>query len=370
MKRISIKLDNKRAYDILIGRNNLDAVGTRLKAMNAGESIFIITDSKVGGLYVERLTGIFRKAGFHDIGLAEFTAGEKNKNVKTYVDLMTRLTRFDAGLNKHITLVVLGGGVPGDVGGFVAATFNRGIDYVQIPTTLLANVDSGIGGKVGIDFNNIKNKVGSFYQPKLVFVDLSLLKTLSSGEIRSGLAEVVKYGVIADPSLFEYVEGHVKDILALNLDVVEPIVEKSYRIKAGIVEQDEKDTRGIRMVLNYGHTIGHAVESAAGFKYSHGESVSIGMVCVNDIACEIGIFSQSEAERIERLLSKIGLPVKIANGKLADIIRFLKHDKKSISGANRFVLPVRIGKTEIKSEIPPELVKKTIKKRMISATPC
>ena len=365
MKTININLNKNRAYDILIGRNNLDAVGARLKAMNAGESIFIITDSKVGGLYAERLIGIFRKAGFYDIGLAEFPAGEKSKNIKTYVDLMTRLAKFDGGLNKRILVVNLGGGVTGDVGGFVAATFNRGIDYVQIPTTLLANVDSGIGGKVGIDFNNIKNKVGSFYQPKLVFVDLNLLKTLDIREVKSGLAEVVKYGVISDPAFLEYVEKHVKDSLALNLDVIEPIVEKSYRLKAGIVEQDEKDTRGIRMVLNYGHTFGHAVESAAGFKYSHGEAVAIGMVCVNDLACELGIFSRPEAERIETLLLKIGLPVKVAGCKLTDIVRFLKHDKKSIDNANRFVLPVKIGKTEIKSGVSPELVKKVLKKRMV-----
>lgn len=365
MKKISINLNKKKAYDILVGRDNLDTIGVRIKEMGIGESIFVITDSKVGALYAGRLIDIFRKAGFHDIGLAKFPEGEQNKNIKTYTGLMTRLAKFDGGLNKRILVVNLGGGVPGDIGGFVAATFNRGVNYVQIPTTLLANVDSGIGGKVGIDFNNIKNKVGSFYQPKLVFVDLSLLKTLNSREIRSGLAEVVKYGVIADPSLFRYAEEHVKDILALNLGVIEPIVERSYRLKARIVEQDERDTKGIRMVLNYGHTIGHAVESAAGFKYSHGESVSIGMVCANDIACEIGIFNQPEAERIEILLAKIGLPVKIVDGKLADIIRFLKHDKKSVNGTNRFVLPLKLGKTEIRSAIAPELVKKVLKKRMV-----
>ncbi|MCX5642192.1 MAG: 3-dehydroquinate synthase [Candidatus Omnitrophica bacterium] len=365
MTTISINLEGSRAYDILIGRDNLDTIGTKLKALNIGESIFIITDSKVAGLYAKRLVGIFRKSGFRDIGLAKFPGGEKSKNIKTYTGVLTGLAKFDGGLNKRILVVNLGGGVPGDVGGFVAATFNRGVNYVQIPTTLLANVDSGIGGKVGIDFHNIKNKVGSFYQPKLVFVDLSLLKTLNLKEIRAGLAEVVKYGVIADPSLLEYVEGHVKDILALNLDVIKPVVEKSYRLKAGIVEQDERDTKGIRMVLNYGHTIGHAVESAAGFKYSHGESVSIGMVCANDLACELGIFSRAEAERIEILLSKIGLPVKIAHGKLADIIRFLKYDKKSVDGGNRFVLPVKFGKTEIKSALSPALIKKVIKKRMV-----
>ena len=365
MKKISINLEGNRVYDILIGRDNLDLAGKQLKTMNIGESIFIITDLKVGGLYAERLVAVFRKAGFHDIALAKFPGGEKNKNIQTYTGLLTSLAKFDGGLNKQILVVNLGGGVPGDVGGFVAATFNRGVNYVQIPTTLLANVDSGIGGKVGIDFHNIKNKVGSFYQPKLVFVDLNLLKTLSPKEVRSGLAEVVKYGVIADPSLLGYVEQHVKDVLELNLRVIEPIVEKSYRLKAKIVEQDERDTRGIRMVLNYGHTIGHAVESAAGFRYSHGESVSIGMVCANDIACEIGIFDRLEAKRIETLLSKIGLPVRIAHGKPADIIRFLKHDKKSVQGANRFVLPVQIGKTEINGAIPPELTRKVIKKRMI-----
>ncbi|MFA5393953.1 MAG: 3-dehydroquinate synthase [Candidatus Ratteibacteria bacterium] len=365
MKTISVNLNKNMAYDIVVGCDNLDTIGTRLKALDIGESIFIITDAKVGGLYAKRLVAIFKKSGFHDVGLAKFPAGEKSKNIKTYTGLLTGLAKFDGGLNKHILVVNLGGGVPGDIGGFVAATFNRGVSYVQIPTTLLANVDSGIGGKVGIDFHNIKNKVGSFHQPKLVFVDLSLLKTLNLKEIRSGLAEVVKYGVIADPFLFKYVEEHVKDVLALNLGVIGPIVEKSYRLKARIVEQDEKDTKGIRMVLNYGHTIGHAVESAAGFKYSHGESVSIGMVCANDIACETGVFASAEAERIEILLSKIGLPVKIAHGKLADIIRFLKHDKKSVGGANRFVLPVKLGKTEVRSAISPELIKKVIKKRMV-----
>ncbi len=349
----------------MIGRKNLGTIGSRLKAMGVSESLFIITDSKVGGLYAEKLIGVFRKAGFRDIGLAKFPAGEKNKNIKTYVGLMTRLARFDGGLNKRILVVNLGGGVTGDVGGFVAATFNRGVGYVQIPTTLLANVDSGIGGKVGIDFHNIKNKVGSFHQPKLVFVDLNLLKTLDIREVRSGLAEVVKYGVVSDPAFLGYVEKYIKDSLALNLDVIELIVEKSYRIKAKIVEQDERDTRGIRMILNYGHTFGHAVESAAGFKYSHGEAVSIGMVCVNDLACELGIFSRPEAERIETLLLKIGLPVKVSGCKLTDIVRFLKHDKKSIDNANRFVFPVKIGKTEIRSGVSPELVKKVLKKRMV-----
>jgi len=360
-------LDKNRAYDILVGRDNLDTIGTSIKAMNIGESIFIITDSKVGALYAKRLIDVFKRAGFQDIDLAKFPNGEKNKNITTYSELMTKLAKFDGSLNKNILAVNLGGGVPGDMGGFVAATFKRGINYVQIPTTILANVDCGIGGKVGIDFNNIKNLLGAFHQPKLVFVDLSLLKTLNLREIRAGLAEVVKYGVIEDPSLLLDIGNHLKDILALNLDAIEPIVTKSYRIKARIVEQDEKDTKGIRMVLNYGHTIGHAVESAAGFKYSHGESISIGMVCANDIAGELGIFSRQEAERIETLLSKIGLPVKIANCKLADIMRFLTHDKKSVNGANRFVLPLQIGKTEIKSAIPQELIKKVIKKRMTNS---
>jgi len=367
MTKISINLDKNRAYDILVGRDNLDTIGTSIKAMNIGESIFIITDSKVGALYAKRLIDVFKRAGFQDIDLAKFPNGEKNKNITTYSELMTNLAKFDGSLNKNILAVNLGGGVPGDMGGFVAATFKRGINYVQIPTTILANVDCGIGGKVGIDFNNIKNLLGAFHQPKLVFVDLSLLKTLNLREIRAGLAEVVKYGVIEDPSLLLDIGNHLKDILALNLDAIEPIVTKSYRIKARIVEQDEKDTKGIRMVLNYGHTIGHAVESAAGFKYSHGESISIGMVCANDIAGELGIFSRQEAERIETLLSKIGLPVKIANCKLADIMRFLTHDKKSVNGANRFVLPLQIGKTEIKSAIPQELIKKVIKKRMTNS---
>ena len=365
MEKISINIEKNRAYDILIGRDNLDTIGTHIMAMNIGESIFIITDSRVGALYADGLIGIFKKAGFHDICLAKFPNGEKHKNLKTYTGLITKLAKFDGGLNKNILVVNLGGGVPGDIGGFVAATFNRGVNYVQIPTTLLANVDSGIGGKVGIDFEGIKNKLGSFHQPKLVFVDLNLLKTLNSREMKSGLAEVVKYGVIEDPSLLETIEEHLEDILGLNLDIIEQIVIKSYRIKARIVEQDEKDNKGIRMVLNYGHTIGHAVESAARFKYSHGESISIGMVCVNDIACELGLLNRQDAKRIETLLSKIGLPVKIANCKLMDIMKFLKHDKKSVNGVNRFILPLRLGKTEIRDSIPEKIIKKVISKRMV-----
>ena len=365
MKKIEIKLNGGRSYQIIIGQNNLDTIGDYLKAIDVGRSIFIVTDDKVGKIYAERLKKAFRKSGFDDIGLGRFPAGEQSKTWKTYFGLLKELIKFDGGHNKRILVANLGGGVVGDVGGFVAATFRRGIDYIQIPTTLLANVDSGVGGKVGIDFAGVKNLLGSFYQPKLVFVDLSLLKTLAPQEVRCGLAEVVKYGVISDRKLFGYLEENYKDALALNLKVIEPVVVKSYQIKAKIVEEDERDTKGIRIFLNYGHTIGHAVEAASGYRYSHGEAVAIGMVCANDIACNLAIFSRSLTRRIERLLVKIGLPVRIDRVPLNRIMHFLKYDKKASAGTNRFVLPVSLGRVEIKKGIPLTLIGNVIRQRKV-----
>ncbi|MFH0797035.1 MAG: 3-dehydroquinate synthase [Candidatus Omnitrophota bacterium] len=368
MKKIEIKLDGKRSYQVIIGQNHLDTVGDYLQGMDVGRSVFIITDDKVGKIYAERLKKIFRKSEFGDVGLAWFPAGEKSKTWKTYLWLLKELVKFDGGHNKRILVVNLGGGVVGDVGGFVAATFRRGIDYVQMPTSLLANVDSGVGGKVGIDFAGVKNLLGSFYQPKLVFVDLSLLKTLAPKEVRCGLAEVVKYGVISDRKFFRYLEKNYKDALALNLKVISPVVVKSYQIKARIVEEDERDTKGIRMILNYGHTIGHAVEAASDYRYSHGEAVAIGMSCANDIACNLAIFSRSSARRIENLLVKIGLPVRIDRVPLNRIMHFIKYDKKVSAGTNRFVLPVDLGRVVIKKEIPLALIENVIRQRTSGTT--
>ncbi|MEM0201509.1 MAG: 3-dehydroquinate synthase [Candidatus Micrarchaeaceae archaeon] len=364
MKKITVNLGSKNKYDIVIGYNNIDKIGSYVKKLNIGNSLFIITDSHVGSLYGEKVKNIFKESGFKDAYIAEFPEGEKSKVYETYLNLIEKLIKFDNGLNKNIFIATLGGGVPGDIGGFIAATFKRGINYIQIPTTLLANVDSGIGGKVGIDFRNIKNLLGAFYQPKFVFVDLSLLKTLDKRELKSGFAEVIKYGVIKDYKFFVYIEKHYKDILALKSDVMEKIVEKSYKIKADVVKKDEKDTKEIRIALNYGHTLGHAVESASKFYFKHGEAISIGMVCANDIAYKLGMLDLKEANRIENLLYKSSLPVKISHCKILDIIEFLRHDKKIISGTNRFVLPSSIGKVEVKRNIPEDLIKEVVKKRI------
>ncbi len=364
MKKITINLGQKRKYDVIIGYNNLNKIGSYIKKFDIGKSLFIITDSHVNKLYGQKVKNIFKKSGFQDIYIAEFPEGEKSKTYKIYLILIEKLIEFDNELNKDLFIATLGGGVPGDIGGFAASTFRRGINYIQIPTTFLANVDSGIGGKVGIDFKNIKNLLGSFYQPKLVFVDLSFLKTLDKRELKSGFAEVIKYGVIKDYKFFVYIEKHYKDILNLNPKIMESIVGKSYRIKADVVKKDERDTKEIRMALNYGHTIGHAIESASGFYFKHGEAISIGMVCANDIACNLGMLNLKDANRIENLLSKSQLPVKISHCKVSDIIEFLKHDKKNISGTNRFVLPSKIGKVEIKRGIPENLIEKVLKNRL------
>jgi 3-dehydroquinate synthase len=270
---------------------------------------------------------------------------------------------FSGAREKKVFVVNLGGGVVGDLGGFVAATYNRGINYVQIPTTLLAFVDCGIGGKVGINFNGAKNIIGAFHQPSLVFADLSFLETLSKRELRSGLAEVVKYGVIQSPKLFEFVEKNVDKIFSLDKAVIQEIAVESYSIKADIVARDEFDRKGIRARLNFGHTIGHAVESASRYAYRHGESVSIGMVCANDIAVMRGLLSNGDAARVENLLVKIGLPVRMKNHNLSEILEFFWRDKKFVNGKNKFVLASQIGKTRIVDDVPMRVVERAIRNR-------
>ena len=364
MQRIRIELDRGRSYPVLIGRDTLSVLPEQIRKLGLGESIFIVTDSRVKALYGRKVREILKRGGFDDVALTDFPAGEKSKNWRTYLALLRKLAAFAAGKNKKLLLVNLGGGVVGDMGGFAAATFKRGIDFVQVPTTLLANVDSGVGGKVGIDFERVKNLVGSFYQPKMVLVDLKLLDTLDRREIRSGLAEVVKYGVIKDAGLFAYLEKHCREATDLVPSVVEKIVTRSYRIKAGIVEQDERDTAGIRIVLNYGHTIGHAVEAASNYRYSHGEAVSIGMVCSGDLACELGLFPRPTAVRVEKLLSGIGLPVRIAGVPRERILHFLKFDKKAAAGTNRFILARALGRVVVRKGVAPELIRRVIQQRM------
>ncbi len=363
LKKLAVNLENGKGYNILIGYDIISKVGRNIKRLNLGDNIFLITSPNIGKLYVKSLVDGLKYIGYKHLIVKYVPDGERYKNIKSYEKLIDQISLFGINDDKKIFIINLGGGVIGDLGGFVAATYKRGINYIQIPTTLLAFVDCGIGGKVGVDLKNTKNIVGSFYQPKLVYADLSLLKTLNKRELKSGLAEVVKYGVIHSPKLFEFVENNIDKIFLLDKKIIEKIVIESYSIKADIVSKDEFDTKDIRIKLNFGHTIGHAIEAASKYAYRHGEAVSIGMVCANDIAVKLGLLDKNIAARIENLLIKIGLPVKIKKVKLSEIIYYFWRDKKFVNGVNRFIFAKGIGKVKIVENIPINIVKAVIKSR-------
>lgn len=365
MKTITVDIQGGRKYDIKIGHAVLAGIGQHIKKLDVGHSVFLITSPRISKHYLTPLLRSLQAAGFKDIKVEKVPDGEKHKNHKSYEKLLTSLLLFNKDDNKKIFVVNLGGGVVGDLGGFVAATYRRGVDYVQVPTTLLAFVDCGIGGKVGINFKTTKNIIGAFHQPKLVYADLSLLRTLNKREMRSGLAEVVKCGVIKSPQLFERVEAHIDDIFALDKRVIDEIVAECYTIKAEVVSKDELDKKGIRAVLNYGHTIGHAIEAASKYAYRHGEAVSIGMACANDIAVKLGLLHKNVAARIENLLTRIGLSVSIKKCSLADIMSFFWRDKKFVNGKNRLVFATKIGATKIVEDVPVGIIESVIKNRYV-----
>lgn len=366
-EKLKVDLASDRSYDVIIGCSNLDKFGAHLKSLQLGNSIFIITTPTINRLYGRRLLDSLTKAGFapQDILLIQVPDGEQSKSVAQWLELIEKLYQFDRELRRQVLLLNFGGGVVGDLGGYVAASYRRGIDYVQLPTTLLSNVDSAVGGKVGVDFMEAKNLIGDFHQPRLVWVDLALLKTLDGRQVISGLAEVIKYGVICDPELFAFIEDHYKDILALEIGALRRVVATSYAIKAQIVGADELDKHGVRAKLNLGHTVGHAIEAAAGYAtYTHGEAIAVGMLCAAEIAKTLGMLSQTETTRLEDLLVKVGLPVRIEGLGLEQIMDSLLHDKKFVRGRNRFVLPTRIGEVQLRDGISDELVRQVVASRL------
>lgn len=350
IKKIRVHLGS-RSYDIVVGWKIIHALGEHIRRVHAGDKALIISNPRVFGLYGKKTAESLMKAGFTSVGKILVPDGEAYKSLSTYSRVISRIVTRDRRGIERFLLVLLGGGVIGDLGGFVAATLYRGLSFVQVPTTLLACVDSGVGGKVGINFSSgrtiIKNLIGTFYQPRLVFADLSLLRTLPRREILSGVAEVIKYSVIRDPGLFRYLESHGADILSCRPGALSRIVSRSYAIKAGIVEEDEREEKGVRTILNFGHTFGHALEAAAGLRYTHGEAVTIGMICASDLAAGMGLFPRDQARRIERVVLAFGLPTTISRGDIAAIMDRMRHDKKFVHGRTRLVLPRAIGRVEV-----------------------
>lgn len=360
MKKITVNL-GKRSYQIIIGYNIIGRLTDFIERLNLGKDAVVITNTRIKKLAGCKILDRLKKSGFN-VEFEQVPDSEKSKSQAIAFSVIERISHF-AKL-KTPFIIALGGGVVGDLAGFIASVYKRGIPYIQIPTTLLAQVDSSIGGKVGIDLSCGKNLVGSFYQPRLVLSDIALLNTLPKNELTSGLAEVIKYGLIKDKVLFEYIEKNYQRISGLDRPSLEYIINKCALIKANIVTQDEKETKGVRTILNFGHTIGHAIEAAGNFKaYNHGQAVGLGMLAAAEISLDLGLLSSKEIiSRIKDLLYNVGLPLKIEGLSRERIINAVAFDKKFIRGKNRFVLLRSIGEVVVKENIPQEVISKAVKK--------
>jgi len=355
MIKLNINLGD-RGYPIYI-TSDYDSLGKCFKTAGISGSAVIVTDTNVARCQLEECRKGLEQTGC-DISEYIIEAGEKSKNLDTVKDIYG----FLAGrkFERKSTVIAFGGGVVGDIAGFAAATFLRGINFVQIPTSLLAQADSSVGGKVGVDFQGGKNIIGSFYQPRLVYINVNSLVTLPKRELRSGLAEVVKHGVIRDADYFEFISGNIEKIFGFNTDTLMYLARVNCTIKGGIVEQDEKEVSGQRAVLNFGHTIGHAVESASGFELLHGECVSIGMMGAFIMARNLGMIDDTPLKKVRGTLESIGLPVGIKDLDVAKIYDLMLYDKKVRNGRLNFILPKEIGEVFQVTVDDENLVKKVL----------
>ncbi len=363
MRNITVNL-GKRSYSIKIGHGILTKAGVYVSSLNLGKSAVIISNYKTKR-WVERyensLERAFRKKGVKDILTIRVPHSESSKSIECYSHVIDRIAKWDKG--KKPFIAALGGGVTGDLAGFVASTYRRGVPLVQIPTTLVAQVDSSIGGKVAIDLPVAKNLAGAFYQPSIVICDLSLLRTLGAPEIKCGLSEIIKYSIINSREFFDYLSRNMASLKKLQRKNMEYVIRRCCSIKAKIVSADENDTKGIRAILNYGHTIGHAIEAAFGYRkgYNHGEAIAIGMVAAAGISNKIGMFSTKELGEVKNIIIKAGLPIRVSKNKSSKIFEALCHDKKFMQGINRFILPTKIGKVKIVKNISKKLIVEAIK---------
>lgn len=356
METLSIPL-GERSYLIHIGGGLLGRIPSLLDGVDPDAMTVLVTDTKVNSLYGRELSRKLLSAGrsSHTI---ELPPGEQTKTLSWAGTLYDRLV--DVHADRTTLLLALGGGVIGDLTGFVAATFMRGIPYVQIPTTLLSQVDSSVGGKTAVNHPKGKNIIGAFYQPRAVYIDTEALNSLPKREFIAGLAEVVKYGVISEADFFSYISENLPAILSMEPEVLTYLIERSCTIKARVVAEDERED-GVRAILNFGHTLGHAVESLSGYGVlMHGEAVSIGMAYAARLSREMGLCPRADTEQLVSLLNALGLPTELPELDPGEIIRAMARDKKAVRGMNRMVLMERIGKVVIKEGIGEDLLLKSL----------
>ncbi len=358
MKTIKVNLKSG-SYNIYVGRNILNRLGRLVRDAGLPGRGVIISTPPILELFENKV-----KKATQDI-LKRFLAipdTEKSKNANLALKVIEKIMPFDK--SRGVFLAALGGGVAGDLTGFIAAIYKRGIPYIQIPTSLLAQIDSSIGGKTAVDTRFGKNLIGAFYQPRFVLADTGLLNTLPKKELIAGLSEAVKYGLIKDPTLYRWIARNTCKLLKRHPACLEHLVCHCADIKARVVSRDERDTKDIRIILNFGHTIGHAVEAASDFALSHGESVAIGMACACDISVALGLCDKNERDDVIGLLETIGLPTQLQKKFLGRTLRALVHDKKFKAGKNRFVLLRHIGETQIVENVPSDVIREVLTGRL------
>ena len=349
---------SERSYDIEIGSGLLQSSGDFVLRCTSCSHAVVVTDANVQNPHADRILESLENAGIRT-DLATVPPGESTKSASNADQLWRLMLEFKA--DRKSVVVAVGGGVVGDLAGFVAATYGRGVRFLQVPTTLLADVDSSVGGKVGVNLPGAKNMVGAFWQPSGVLIDTCVLETLPDRDYRAGLAEVVKYGMILDADFFHYLEQHIDGLNNRESDVMRHVIARCCELKAQVVEADEREETGLRAVLNYGHTFGHAIEAETGYgKFLHGEAVSIGMLCASRLAESMGRIDAEVTRRQHDLLHALGLPLDVPDIAHELFIQSMAKDKKTVHGKLRFVLPTRMGRVELVSDVDLQLVREAL----------
>ncbi len=353
MEKTSVAL-GKRSYDIITGSGTLGGLGKAVEELHPGPKVALVTNPTVHELYGQAVEDSLKASGLSTVTIT-IPDGEEYKSLLWAENILTELLK--ARLDRGSVLVALGGGVVGDIAGFAASLYMRGIRFVQVPTTLLSQVDSSVGGKTGVNHPMVKNMIGTFWQPSLVWIDVDTLRSLPKRELLAGLSEVIKYGVIRDANLFDYLADNRDGILGLDQETLTHVITRSCEIKAEVVSRDEREA-GLRSILNYGHTIGHAIESTTGYgRYLHGEAVAIGMNLEARLSHALGILDEGEMSRIKGVMDAYGLPTAMPEDIDTDgMLNAMALDKKVLAGKLRFTLPERVGSVKLLVEVEREKI--------------
>jgi len=352
MEKIFVNTPSKK-YPIVLGKKVITELSNHLQKYHKNKKVVVITDDTVKKLHLQTL-----EKELPDFLTITIPPGEGSKSREIKAKIEDALLERNFG--KDTLLIALGGGVIGDLTGFVASTYYRGIPFLQVPTTLLAMVDASIGGKTGINTEHGKNLIGTVYQPDAVMIEVEFLKTLPEEEFLNGLAEVIKIGCILDKDLFEEIEKHKEGILQRKEELLLPLINRSISLKKSIVENDEQET-GLRQILNFGHTVGHALEAATHYRrWTHGEAIGIGMCVAARLSEALGRLARRDGARVTRLIRTAGLPTQAKGVPVTSVLRALRYDKKFIHGRPRWVLPTRIGRVILTEEVPAPVVRRVL----------